>query len=165
MGGPPQERGCLSPCLAGRTDERSFGLSALAVCYHNLAVQKLFLDKAKDAGLCAKAALRLVDDTKCLGLNHPWVGRIRHTIAACAAYEDELPRAKKSKRKTAGGERRAGRASQPRVRKSADEMRTAIKNQKNTRNGKAGKGGKRGKTSKPRATNIKYTSDGRVHPS
>ena len=72
-----------------RNSERSFALTALSVCYHNLAVQKLFLDAPAAAIACAAAALRLATDTKCLAKKHPWYHRMERTVEAARQYQDE----------------------------------------------------------------------------
>ena len=72
-----------------RHSERSFALTALSVCYHNLAVQKLFLDAPAAAIACAAAALRLATDTKCLAKKHPWYHRMERTVEAARQYQDE----------------------------------------------------------------------------
>lgn len=72
-----------------KNSERSFALTALAVCYHNLAVQKLFLDAPAAAIACAAAALRLTTDTKCLAAKHPWLARMDRTVEAARQYQEE----------------------------------------------------------------------------
>ena len=69
--------------------ERSFALTALAVCYHNLAVQKLFLDAPAAAIACAAAALRLTSDTRCLAPKHAWLTRMERTVEAARQYQEE----------------------------------------------------------------------------
>lgn len=72
-----------------KNSERSFALTALAVCYHNLAVQKLFLDSPAAAIACAAAALRLTSDTRCLASRHPWLTRMERTVEAARQYQEE----------------------------------------------------------------------------
>ena len=76
-------------CGAAPSPRRSFALTALSVCYHNLAVQKLFLDAPAAAIACAAAALRLATDTKCLAKKHPWYHRMERTVEAARQYQDE----------------------------------------------------------------------------
>ena len=71
----------------GRGSERAFTLTTLAVCYHNLAVQKLFLDSAAAAVACATAAVRLATDTKCIPTRHAWLQRMERTVDAAKRYE------------------------------------------------------------------------------
>lgn len=146
-------------------DEKAFGLTALAVCYHNLAVQKLFMDQSAEAILCAEAALRLVEDTHCLGPKHPWIQRIRNTIAACKSYQIETnqqtvtkkgrlagggkpPRRKQGEGKAASrGRAKSAKSAKP----SATRMRQTINRTKT---------GSKADAKKPR---VKYSSDGKVN--
>jgi hypothetical protein len=72
-----------------RNSERSFALTGLAVCYHNLAVQKLFLDSPGAAAACAAAAVRLATDTGCLPVRHAWLQRMERTADSARRYQEE----------------------------------------------------------------------------
>ena len=147
-----------------KNSERSFALTALAVCYHNLSVQKLFLDAPAAAIACAAAAMRLTADTKCLASKHPWLARMERTVEAARQYQEEggmrqalSPRPVETSQPSAAaykatsktpfgpfhdapretGKKKGGGAQSKRGR--AANMRASIKQQKAGRRGKGGK--------------------------